>query len=164
MISIELADDLPNVKQLHSLTKNEYPCLFLGFVIRNEYDNQRLQIDKKYSPIKFFHKDIIFYGIKLTANANIQNITNIIKQQELHNNSTLPVYENILNQFSMSCKNTHRWFMKGIYPIDFDNLKKVCTDNFNEDKKIFQHMLCIDEKVFDFQKFASLKLFIFTTQ
>ena len=49
-----------------------------------------------------------------------------------------------------------------MYPIDFDNLKSICEDSFNEDKKIFQHLLNIDEKVFDFQKFASLRLFILT--
>lgn len=162
MISIELAEDKPNIASLYNPPETFFPCLFLGFVIRNEYDNQRLNIDKKYFPIKFKHKDIVFYGVKLKPNANIENIINIILQQKKRNNAKLSVYENVLNQFSMSCKNTYRWFIDGIYPIDFDNLKNVCLDDFKDDKKIFQHMLCIDENKFDFQKFASLKLFIFT--
>jgi hypothetical protein len=67
-----------------------------------------------------------------------------------------------LSQFSFSCKETYSFFDKGIYPIDFVNLKSICDDSFNNDKKIFQHILGLDDKVFDFQKFSSLKLFILT--
>lgn len=166
MINIELADQLPNDAVFKSLQQKDYPALFLGFQILTEYDNQRLSIDAKYNPVKITHhcgKSLCYlYGIKLTPNYHIESVFNIIKQQVKQQNLNLSVYENVLNQFGMSCKDTYRSFNPGLYPIDLDNLKKVCNDSFNTDKKIFQHLLCIDETSFDFQKFASLKLFILT--
>ena len=33
----------------------EYPILFLGFVIKNQYDNLRVNIQEKYDPINLLH-------------------------------------------------------------------------------------------------------------
>jgi len=145
----------------------EYPILFLGFVIRNQYDNLRVNIESKYKPINLLHfsKDrqtvTALKGIKLIPNTNVKKLYSAIKlQEEVQMNLT--IYGNLLNQYNFSCKDTYGLYAPGMYPIDFNNLKSICDNDFNEDKKIFQHLLGIDEKVFDFQKFSSLKLFILT--
>lgn len=168
MIDISLADQLPDFKTFKTLDSSDYPCLFLGFIINSEYDNQRMHIDEKYNPIKIVHQidpDVFvaaFYGIRLTPNDVVKNLINTIVSQRQKGVLTKAVYENILNQYNMSCKHTYLLMRDSIYPIDFVNLKSVCIDSFNNDKKIFQHLLSIDEKVFDFQKFAALKLFVLT--
>ena len=145
----------------------EYPILFLGFVIKNQYDNLRVNIQEKYDPINLLHysKDkqsiTALKGIKLIPNNNIKKLYNSIKVQE-QLTMNLVTYENLLNHYGFACKETYGLFAPGMYPIDFINLKSICDNDFNGDKKIFQHLLGLDEKVFDFQKFSSLKLFILT--
>jgi len=151
------------------LEKKDYPKLFLGFLIKNQYDNKRLYINPKYNPLRVCHLDCKnqnmtgLFGIFLKPNKNITKVIDTLISQEKTNNINLLVYNNILSQHGLSCKETYGYFKHGLYPIDFENLKNVCEDSFNSDKKIFQHLLSLDEKVFDFQKFASLKLFILTS-
>ena len=91
-------------------------------------------------------------------------INSLSKQIELQEKQVmnLAIYKNLLSQFGFDCKETYSFFSPGTYPVDFNNLKSVCTDEFNTDKKIFQHLLNLDENIFEFQKFSSLKLFILT--
>lgn len=145
-----------------------YPVLFFGTIIKNEYDNRRITLNDQYKPVKFLHlnKDTSslfpLYGVILEPTPVIKSLQQTILQQEKNGDISLLVYENILNQFDLSCKETYGWFDAGIYPLDFNNLKQICTDSFNEDKRILQHILNLDDTIFDFQKFASLNLFILT--
>jgi hypothetical protein len=167
MIDIEQINKPVDIKDFISLSSTDCPALFLGYVIKNQYDNLRINLNEKYKPMNLIHltkdkKEVSFFkGIKLQPNNNIKGLFNIIKKQE-NLTMNLVIYENILSQFNLACKETYAYFTPGVYPIDFNNLKSVCDDSFNTDKKIFQHLLMIDEKVFDFQKFSSLKLFILT--
>ena len=167
MIDFNLIDEPIDTSSFTVPVKEEYPMLVLGVFIKNEYDNQRIQINEKFNPINILHysKDkesvALFKGVKLKANKTMLNLFNSILLQE-KNNINLKVYQNLINQYNLACKETYAIFLPGTYPIDFNNLKSICDDSFNNDKKIFQHLLNIDEKIFDFQKFASLKLFILT--
>lgn len=168
MIDIDLVNLQVNLKDWIMLPDNCYPVLFLGFIIENEYDNVRIQLNKKYSPVNIIHKlkndvklGMGLKGVMLKPNDNVKKLMSLIKEQE-KNKINLVTYENLLNQFNFECKDTYKYFCPGMYPLDFNNLKSVCIDDFNTDKKIFQHLLNLDEKSFDFQKFSSLKLFILT--
>lgn len=167
MIDFNLIDEPIKFENFTVPTKEEYPMLVLGSIIRNEYDNQRIQLNEKYNPVNILHysKDkqnvVLLKGVKLQANNTITKLFKNILEQEKHN-INLVVYQNLINQYNLACKETYALFFPGLYPVDFNNLKSICDDSFNEDKKIFQHLLNIDEKVFDFQKFASLRLFILT--
>ena len=166
MITIEHSFEEIQEKDFSSTPPKQYPILFLGFVIKNQYDNMRIELNSKYNPVKFYHVlksgVIPLNGIVLTPNDNLKKVIESITNQEKSNNMNLVIYENLISQFNFSCKETYGYFQKGIYPLDFNNLKSVCDDDFNLDKKIFQHLLCIDDSIFDFQKFAALKLFILT--
>ena len=70
MIDIALVEEPVDIKK-YKLVHINKPTAFLGFIIRNQYDDKRLSIDKKYNPLKFSigyrHKDDInilpLYGI-----------------------------------------------------------------------------------------------------
>lgn len=168
MIDIDLINENVDLKDWMVLGNDSYPVLFLGFIIENQYDNLRIQINKTYNPVNIIHKlknnDKLGIGLKgviLTPNDTVKKLINSLVAQE-KTKINLVVYENLLNQFNFGCKETYKYFTPGMYPIDFNNLKTVCVNEFNTDKKIFQHLLNLDEKNFDFQKFSALKLFILT--
>jgi hypothetical protein len=167
MIDIDLINKPANSETFNFLDPKDYPFLFLGFIIKNEYDNRRIKISDTYTPVNFYHpsKDrqalTLLKGIKLIPNSNVIGLIKSITNQEKVG-INLTTYQNLLNQYGFACKETYSLFDKGFYPIDFNNLKTVCDNSFNTDKKIFQHLLNLDEKVFDFQKFSSLKLIILT--
>lgn len=169
MIDIDLVNKHPNVQEYNLLTKESYPALFLGFIIKNEYDNQRIQLNTEYNPTNLVHTvkskegvyGIAMKGILLKPNEKVLKLFKAIQEQEKLS-MNLVIYENLLSQFNFACKETYSYFSKGLYPIDFTNLKSICDDSFNTDKKIFQHLLGIEENIFDFQKFADLKVLILT--
>ena len=63
------------------------PSIFLGFIIKNQYDNKRLDINEEYSPKKFFRvyktnnksNMLPLYGICLKPNDLGDNIIKLIR-------------------------------------------------------------------------------------
>ena len=55
MINIDLVNMTVDIKNYSIATQDEYPMLFLGFVIKNQYDDERIQLSEKYNPVKFIH-------------------------------------------------------------------------------------------------------------
>lgn len=183
MIDIELTNQEIDVKTFTDKSSGEivpesYPMLFFGTVICNEYDNQRVKLSKQYDPKSFLHAFKAIFndenaddlkcvsilplrGIILKPNDVVKSLVKLITDQE-KNGINLKTYQNILSQFNMTCNDTYHGFGLGAYPIDFINLKSVSDDEFKNDKKIFQHLLGLNEKGFDFQRYTSLKLFILT--
>jgi hypothetical protein len=168
MIDISLIDEPIAIEEFEK-NKIDVPCLFLGFIIKNEYDNQRLHINEKFNPRKSLYvyngegKDLSIlplYGVTFEANETALSIVKLLDKQEKNNNVNIIVYENILQQFNLSCNECYGHFTKKIYPIDFKHLRKLTDDPAAKDKKILQHMLDFSENKFDFQKFGSLKILI----
>lgn len=168
MIDLKFIEQDPNPDNFSLIELSNYPVLFLGFNIKNEYDNRRIQLNKEFKPVNIVHplganKDqgVYLKGLILKPNNTIKQLFSSIATQEKLTINVV-IYENLLNQYNLACKETYSYFAKGLYPVDFNNLKSICEDDFNTDKKIFQHLLNLDEKIFDFQKFSSLKLFMLT--
>lgn len=174
MIDFSLVNEEVDIDKFDPV--DNLPCLFLGFAIRNEYDNKRIVLNPIYKPKNVLHPILVspsspkgkpvlsvlpLKGIILTPNDSIKKLTALIISQEKMG-ITLQTYQNILSQFNFTCGETYSFFHPGLYPIDYTNLKTVATDPFNADKKIFQHLLGLDEKTFEFQRFSALKLFILT--
>ena len=169
MIDISLVEQPVNIDNFE--TKLPFrPSLFLGFILKNEYDNQRLKIKENYNPKKFVYicekekkLDIVpLYGILLKLNKQGNDLTNLIQRQVKANNINLVVYENLLSQFNLKCDDCYGYFRKGIYPLDFNKFRVITDDVISEDKKILQHMLELNESKFDFQKFGSILSLIIT--
>lgn len=176
MIDIDLTNKQADITNYGVLPNTMYPLLFLGFIIKNEYDNKRIQLNESFNPVQLLHipngkqnmdkdgKSFLGYALKgiiLKPNENTTHLMHsVLKQEKIAIN--LVTYENLLNQYGFCCKETYNLFSKNFYPIDFENLKSVCSNDFKDDKKIFQHLLNLDEKSFDFQKFSALKLLVLT--
>ena len=171
MIDIALTDIPVNTKEFEEFDQ-KLPILFLGFAIKNEYDNQRLHICEKYNPKKsifVFEKQNIdgyqysvlpLYGIFLELNSQGKNISKTLLAEELSGNMNINRYEKILSEFNVSCNDSYSYLNRRIYPIDFIHFKEITDNSLKYDNKILQHLLSIDEHKFDFQKFGSFKLLI----
>tara|TARA_R110001583_G_scaffold12055_4_gene53719 strand:+ start:3845 stop:4357 length:513 start_codon:yes stop_codon:yes gene_type:complete len=170
MIDISLIETPVNMDDYNPLD-NKFPVLFLGFIIKNEYDNQRLQLNKKMEVEKKVHvwynkkeelKCLPLYGLFLKLNENGNKIANSLKQQRKSGNMNLIVYENILEQYEFTCNDCYGYFDGNVYPVDFKYFDKLTDDKISKDKKILQHLLELDENKFDFQKFGSFITLILT--
>lgn len=166
MIDISLVEVPVNLDDFETFNE-ERPCLFLGFAVKNEYDNQRLQINEKYKPSKqlfAFEKDDKFkvlplYGLFIKLNDVGRQLANILIEQE-KSGMNINVYSDILNQYNISCRDSYSYLNKNIYPIDFQHFADLTTDKIKDDGKILQHLLELDDNKFDFQKFGAFKLLI----
>ena len=170
MIDIALIDEPVNLKE-YKVENIEKPTLFLGFIVKNEYDNKRLLIDKKYNPKKFSlpykngkHINLLpLYGIIVKVNNIADQLGTLLSRQERYENTlNLMAYQNILTEYNLSCNDSYAYFYKNIYPIDNRYFDMLTDEDIGKDKRIFQHMLNLDENKFDFQKFGSLKLLLLT--
>ncbi len=170
MIDINLADEEVNTSTFTEF-KEKLPSLFLGFAIKNEYDNQRLKICDTFNPKRrlflFERRNkkeelgvLPLYGIFLKLNGLGQKLASTLLDQDVKDNMTLNIYESILSEYTVSCNNSYSYLNKRIYPLDFKYFDIICDDELVEDKKILQHLLQIDENKFDFQQFGSFKLLI----
>ena len=170
MIDIGLIDE-PVCSKEYRLKHIDNPALFLGFIIKNSYDNKRLIIDESFQPEKFsvaYNKNqkinvLPLYGVIVSLNELSEKLISIITNQEKYWGSlNLQSYIKILNEFNLSCSDCYGYFYKNVYPIDNKHFDILTNDAIGGDKRIFQHMLNIDENKFDFQKFGSLKLLLLT--
>lgn len=170
MIDITLIDEPVNLKE-YKVENVNGPTLFLGFVIKNEYDNIRLSISEKYNPKKIslpYLKDkqvniLPLYGVFLKINEMARQLSTVLTRQERYENTlNLATYQNILQEYNLSCNDCYAFFHKNVYPVDNRYFDMLTDDQMGKDKRIFQHMLDLDENKFDFQKFGSLKLLILT--
>tara|TARA_R110000772_G_scaffold104137_5_gene205463 strand:+ start:244 stop:774 length:531 start_codon:yes stop_codon:yes gene_type:complete len=174
MINIALTDQPVNTDRFNAYDQ-KLPTLFLGFAIKNEYDNQRLEICEEYNPKRvlfvFENKDGVskkdnefsvlpLYGLFIDLNHHGENLAKTLLSTDLTDKLDINQYEKILSEFNFSCNDSYSYFNKRIYPIDFTHFKELTDNSLKEDTKILQHLLNLDEHKFDFQKFGSFKLLI----
>lgn len=174
MINIALTDQPVNTDRFNAYDQ-KLPTLFLGFAIKNEYDNQRLEICEEYNPKRvlfvFENKDEVskidnefsvlpLYGLFIDLNHHGENLAKTLLSTDLTDKLDINQYEKILSEFNFSCNDSYSYFNKRIYPIDFTHFKELTDNSLKEDTKILQHLLNLDEHKFDFQKFGSFKLLI----
>ena len=167
-IDISLASVDCNLSDFSEFTP-KLPTLFLGFVIKNEYDNKRLTISEKYNPVKqlflFERSDemvslLPLYGTYFKLNSIGKKLASVLLDEDLNRNMDLKSYQNILYEYNVTCNDYYSYLNKRIYPIDFNCLDMITDDENSKDPKILQHLLCLDENKFDFHKFGAFKLLI----
>lgn len=170
MIDIKLVEEPVDVDKF-SFLEEDIPTLFLGFAIKNEYDHQRLAINEEFTPKKvlFTFKDpegdykvIPLYGIFLSLNKVGRKLANTLEKQSKDKKLEIKMYEKILEQYNLTCKDSYSYLNKQIFPIDFKEFSKLTDNPITNDKKILQHLLKLDEDEFNFQQFGSFKLLILT--
>ena len=107
MIDVSLVEQPVNSDDFDCIFEYDKPCLFIGHILKNEYDNRRLKLNDDYHPVKFFTpynesgemKLLPLYGILRNLNKHGLEISKIIYEQENRGNINLIIYENIINQF-----------------------------------------------------------------
>jgi len=113
--------------------------LFYGIVLRNEFDIDRVTINKKYSPCRFYtiakHNDgfeiLYFYGSFIKVIPEYKElITNLNTFSDIRNHNIIS-YQKILSLYGVNCENTFRYFSNGIYPIDSDYREKLFSTKNN---------------------------------
>lgn len=169
MIDVALVDE-PVCGDSFEFIDIDRPYLFLGHIVKNQYDNLRLRLNDEYNPKKFYasYKEqnkwnmLPLYGINLKLNETGIKLAKILSDQENRSSVNLIIYENLINQFDLTCGDCYNYFKNKIYPIDFNKFRKLTDDKIAKDKKILQHMLDIDEHKFDFQKFGSINCLLLT--
>jgi len=168
MIDISLSEQPVDLSKFE-VFEEKIPCLFLGYAIKNEYDNQRLHINKKHSPKRYTYvftkKDdtmgiLPLYGLFLQLNQTGLQLIKILNSQESKGNLNINLYSTIISGFGLSCNDSYSYLNKKIYPFDLQHFKNLTTSELKTNNKIFQDLIDISEEDFDFQKFGSLKLLI----
>jgi len=168
MIDVSLVEQPVNSDDFDCIFEYDKPCLFIGHILKNEYDNQRLKLNDDYHPVKFFApynesgemKLLPLYGILRNLNKHGLEISKIIYEQENRGNINLIIYENIINQFDITCSDCYGYYKERIYPVDFNKFRKLTDDEIATDGKILQHLLNLEDNKFDFQKFGSVVCFL----
>lgn len=164
MVDISLVDTPINIDSFDSSFRFDKPCLFIGHILKNEYDNQRLQLNDDYDPVKFFITSLHdsewtimpLYGILRQLNNKGKQLAKLINEQRTRAGMNMIIYENLINQFDITCNDCYGYYKDNIYPIDFNKFRELTDDEISRDKKILQHLLNLDENKFDFQKFGSI--------
>jgi len=133
-----------------------YSFLFYGFEIKNKFDESRLLINKKISPIKFSHlvrtnegiKIKHFYGVICKGNAIYRIISKKLAYASHKEKYTMSFdnYRHMMSEFNVSTSSSYGKYSIGLYPFDSlsdmsDNVKFDCKDFFaNKDVPFYQRM------------------------
>lgn len=105
--------------------------LFAGYIIRNQYDEQRIEIDRKFNPQRFLFSsnnlDYYMYGL-------LQNSKHrFIEKIQNSNMTSLSDYNYALALEGLSCITCFLHFDPGLYPIDSSYLPRYFPAvNFSE--------------------------------
>jgi len=157
--------------QYRTAEVDELPTLFLGFIMTNEYDNQRLKLNAKYNPVKlmYLHEDestnlgvMLLYGLLLPLNELGSEVHKKLLERDNAKGLDLDVYKDIIGQYNLSCNNSSYCLKKRVYPVDFKYFKKLTDDEIIEDEKILQHLLGIGDNKYAVEEFGAFKVVILT--
>tara|TARA_R110000824_G_scaffold390012_1_gene586308 strand:+ start:464 stop:1015 length:552 start_codon:yes stop_codon:yes gene_type:complete len=125
---------------------NQIPKLFLGFIIKNNFEFNALQcndIVKDRAHLCGFEgqiEPVYLRGIFMDPSPAVEKIIEKLEQIiSIDVNIIFNQYIQILNQFNLSCNNTYAYLMDGIYPIDIIHLNKVTQNKDNQPKSYVEY-------------------------
>lgn len=147
-IDYKLADNLPQ-KRYAPLHLQE-PMLFAGYIIKNEYDEQRFQIADNLQATRFSFQTLNqcynMYGITRKSSAQFLQL---LQHKQIDN---LIDYNSFLTLHGLSCLTCFLHFTPGLYPLDNHYLHEYFSDvDFNHFNK--------KNNISPFQKVAHIYFF-----
>jgi hypothetical protein len=101
------------------------PKVFIGCIIRSEYDEKRIKIKDNLYPVRVIHNNYNLYGLLFDPKPEIQNVINVI---EKYNDIDLYTYNKILKENNFSCNDNFKFLEKDLYPLDFSNVYNYIND------------------------------------
>lgn len=107
---------------------NDDHSFFCGYIIKNNYDENRLQISRKLSPKRFTFKtannEFKLYGITSPAPYNHKLISTLTKQAP----KNIYEYNSLLTSNGLSCFSCFLYFSPELYPVDSAHISKFFHD------------------------------------
>jgi len=145
LLDHELANSAP--EDAYFILENNFRCgFFLGYLIKNKYDENRFKINKKWCARKIqFNTNngpYRLYGLL----KEISEENKLIKQLIQTPPQNIGEYSSLLAHNKLSCVNCFLHFSPGVYPIDNNFIHtvfgEVDIENFNcrEDIPTFQRI------------------------
>jgi hypothetical protein len=134
--------------------KINQPFIFIGCVLKNLYDEERIKIKDEFNPKRILHCNRFLYGTLIDIDLKAQNILNEIQKFK---SIDLFTYNKIISLHDLSCNENFIYFEDKMYPLDskhiFNYLKKFKYSDFFEE---------IPEKP-TYQQIKSINVFILTS-
>jgi len=137
LVDHELANNSP--QEVYPVLDKSFECgFFMGYLIKNLYDEKRLKINKKYSPQRFiFNSNNGPYRLYGILKNNKNKLINSLQATPPQN---IGEYSLILSANNASCLTCFLHFSPGLYPLDNDYTQNVFSeiklDEFNSNKNV----------------------------
>jgi hypothetical protein len=114
--------------------KIENSSIFIGCIIKNLFDEERIKIKKEFNPKRIFHCNRNLYGSLFSIDAKYKIIIDKIHQ---YKTIDLFSYNKIISEQNLSCDENFIYFEDKMYPFDtkhiFDFIKNFKYSNFFEE-------------------------------
>lgn len=139
-------------KTYNTLSSDQYPCLFLGYIIKNRYDERRYSICESLNPIRFSYptsSKLNFYGVV----SNRQN--NFLSELQAKQPLNLNDYSSFCVEQDMSCYSCFLYFFPYLYPVDSTHRERFFP-NIN-----IESFYINDNNIPIYQRVGSLYMFAF---
>ena len=154
-----------DVKDFQLLKEAEYPYICAGIQIKNRFDQERINLNKKFKPKNIFH---IFYEkgnvscmtVKTVPLQVDKTFNPLIQQLAQKNIDNLEVYKNLLAEFDLSCDNCFAYFAPNTYPIDGKCINTITKNKINEETLYTKYLNT--KEVPAYQSFGYFSIFILT--
>ena len=142
LLDVQLTETPVTLTDYKSYKLSDLPKVILGFQIRNQFDEKRLQFKPEYKTKKILHytnndkgclEPIFFYGIELTVKEKYNKFLNdlnhniIIANIILKSKKTDVVteYKNYLKAVGLGCEESYLHTCDGVFPIDLKYLSEL---------------------------------------
>jgi hypothetical protein len=134
MINVSLVNVAPDIEQFNLISQNKYPFIFIGQLIKNKYDQERVCFKESLNPRSVVHPTAnaipvlkFFKGVEIYLKPEYINLVKRLEALNLNikDSISLKLYEQILSEFNLSCNECSVFLEKGVYPINGTELKKI---------------------------------------
>jgi hypothetical protein len=167
VLDVECTENPVNIKKFDIIDEKNFPYIFLGVEIKNEYDQQRFVFDKRNDIKNVVHfsshltpSTKFFRGIPLTVNFNLIKLVEKINlhKEALSNTIPLAMYKSILKEYGLTCENSAASLCEDVFPVDGECVDIITN---NEVKLSDQYeFLFHNKKIPYYQSVGYLSIFI----
>lgn len=160
-VDVDLVNQ-PATFENYRILRDDLPALFIGFQIKNKYDEERLYIPEKYEPQRILQlcynansevKARTLYGIFVKPKPIANKLMGVLDElTDQMNILSTNAYQTLLRNHGVACDDAYAYMFLGLYPIDLSFYKDLCYYS-KFDLKTF-----IDPK--NFQSIAALNIYV----
>ena len=126
-----------NANLFKPLDYSQIPKLFLGFIIKNNFEYNALKCTKETQDIAHLCgidgiiEPVFLRGLFIDTPTIIGKIIEQVnKIKPININTIFNQYIKILSQFDLSCNNTYAYLLDGMFPIDITYLEQITSHKY----------------------------------